>query len=331
MRSWIGSVISGSERIAVPIMTHPGIELTGRSVKQTVSDGHTHFEAIKALNERYPAAACTTIMDLTVEAEAFGAEVRFPDDDIPTVVGRLLKSHEEVERLEVPDLERGRVAQFLLATRLAAEQITGKPVFGGATGPFTMAGRLYDMSEMMMACIEEPETAELLLQKCTRFLISYCAEMKRQGAQGVIIAEPAAGLLSNDLCSEFSSVWVKQIVDSLQDDSFMIILHNCGNSGHCTPAMTETGAWGYHFGNVMNMTDALQKTPATALVMGNLDPVSLFKAGSADEVRKATSELLEQTRPHPNFVLSTGCDVPPHVPHENIEAFYDALAAFNRS
>ena len=32
-----------------------------------------------------------------------------------------------------------------------------------------------------------------------------------------------------------------------------------------------------------------------------------------------------------NFVLSTGCDVPPHIPAENIEAFYQALTNFNRS
>lgn len=29
------------------------------------------------------------------------------------------------------------------------------------------------------------------------------------------------------------------------------------------------------------------------------------------------------------FVISTGCDVPPHVPHCNIEAFYEALNEYN--
>ncbi len=329
MREWIAGVINRSDRIAVPVMTHPGIELLGRTVREAVSDGRVHYEAIKALNDRYPAAACTTIMDLTVEAEAFGARVHFPEDEIPSVTGRLLSSEEDVAGLGIPDTSAGRVPQYLLAARLAAENIPGKPVFGGMTGPFTLAGRLYDMSEFMMACIDEPDTAELLLEKCTAWLTGYGREIRRQGAQGVIIAEPAAGLLSNNLCSTYSSAYIKEIVDALQDDSFMVILHNCGNTGHCTRAMSETGAWGYHFGNVMNMTDALQAIPPTALVMGNLDPVSLFRSGTSAEVHKATTELLEQTAPFPNFVLSTGCDVPPHVPHENIEAFYEALSAWN--
>lgn len=31
------------------------------------------------------------IMDLTVEAEAFGAEIVFPEDEVPSVSGRLLR------------------------------------------------------------------------------------------------------------------------------------------------------------------------------------------------------------------------------------------------
>ena len=45
----------------------------------------------------------------------------------------------------------------------------------------------------------------------------------------LIIAEPAAGLLSPEQCAEFSSPYVKKVVDAVQDDNFMVILHNCGN------------------------------------------------------------------------------------------------------
>jgi len=65
------------KRIAMPIMTHPGIEYIGKRVIDAVTDGNVHFEAIRAVVERYNMAACTVIMDLTVEAEAFGAKINF--------------------------------------------------------------------------------------------------------------------------------------------------------------------------------------------------------------------------------------------------------------
>ena len=75
MKEWISQTIQRKETIAIPIMTHPGIEFIGKTVHDAVTNGQVHYEAIKALCDKYPAAAATVIMDLTVEAEAFGAEI----------------------------------------------------------------------------------------------------------------------------------------------------------------------------------------------------------------------------------------------------------------
>lgn len=330
LKKWIEDVISQKSRLAIPIMTHPGIELIGKTVRETVTSGEVHYQAIKALNDTYPAAACTVIMDLTVEAEAFGAEVNFPEDDIPTVIGRLVSDEESVKNLQVPDIAAARVPEYLLANKLASENIKDKPVFSGMIGPYSLAGRLYDMSEFMMACYCEPEVAEMLLEKCTEFLIKYCKALKATGTDGVVLAEPAAGLMSNDGCSEFSSKYIKEIVDAVQDDTFIVILHNCGNGGHCTSATVESGAAAYHFGNKIDMVEALKGCPADSLVMGNLDPVTVLQQASPEEVRNATMELLKATAEYLNFIISTGCDVPPHTSHDNIKAFYSAIEEYNK-
>ena len=322
-------MLQKKKRIAVPIMTHPGIELIGRTVREAVADGTVHADAICALNERFPAAAVTAIMDLTVEAEAFGAEVVFSENEIPNVVGRLVADYDSVAALEVPGLDKGRVQQYLLANRLTAERIKDKPIYGGAIGPFSLAGRLFDLSELMMAIYIEPETVTLLLEKCTDFIISYLRAMKQTGISGVILAEPAAGLVSNDDCNAYSTAYVRKIVEAVQDKDFTVILHNCGNTGHCTDAMIKSGAAALHFGNKADMEEALRACPAGIPVMGNLDPVGILGQASADIVRAETLKLLEATAGWDNFVLSTGCDVPPHIPFENIAAFYEALEEFN--
>ena len=310
-------------------MTHPGIELCGSTVLGAVTDGQVHADAICALNERYPSDAVTAIMDLTVEAEAFGAQIAFSENEIPNVIGRLLTGYESVEALQIPSLSAGRVPEYLKANRIVASRISGKPVYGGAIGPFSLAGRLYDLSEFMMAVYIEPDTATLLLEKCTAFTIEYLKAMKDAGTDGVILAEPAAGLVSNDDCYLYSSVYVQKIVEAVQDDSFKVILHNCGNTGHCTDAMVRSGAAAIHVGNKADMVEVLQACPSALPVMGNIDPVSVMRQASPAEVRTAVSDLLERTAGFDNFILSTGCDVPPRVPFANIEAFYDAVNDFN--
>jgi uroporphyrinogen decarboxylase len=93
--------------------------------------------------------------------------------------------------------------------------------------------------------------------------------------------------------------------------------------------MVATGAAAYHFGNKCQMDEVIRDVPPSALAMGNLDPVSLFKDSTPEQMRQATFALLEKMRAYPNFVLSSGCDTPPHTPIENIDAFFKALEDWN--
>lgn len=327
--TWVKKIISEDKRQALLIMTHPGIENTGHSTREAVTDGNIQFEAIKNVADTYSTIACTVIMDLTVEAEAFGADVSITENEIPNITGRLVCDAEGIDSLKVPGLDSGRVPEYLKANRLAVEN-TGKPVFSGCIGPFSLAGRLYDMSEIMIAIYMEPDAIKALLKKCTEFIIKYCRALKATGTTGVMIAEPAAGLLSNDDCMEFSSEYIHRIVDEVQDENFTVILHNCGNTGQCTDAMLRTGAAALHFGNAIDMVDALKECPDDILVMGNLNPVGLFRQASSDEVYNETMKLLRRTTDYRNFVISSGCDMPPGVPAENIRTFFRALDDYNR-
>ena len=347
MKQWVADIIRQRKVSAIPVMTHPGIEQNRHTVRQAVSDGRIHYEAVMTLARQYPSAAICTIMDLTTEAEAFGAEIAFSDDAVPAVASRLLPDVQSIYDLQVPSLSAGRIPQYLKANLLVAKDSslsTGEadsslftlhsslipPLFAGCIGPFSLAGRLYDMSDIMVLIYENPDAAHTLLNKCTQFIMKYCEALKLTGANGVLMAEPAAGLLSNDDCMTFSSQYVKRIVDRVQDDTFMVVLHNCGNQGQCTRAMVATGAAAYHFGNKCHMDEVIRDVPPTALAMGNLDPVSLFKDGTPEQMRQATFDLLEKMRAYPNFVLSSGCDTPPHTPKENIDAFFDALNEWNK-
>lgn len=331
MKQWTADTIRQRKVAAVPVMTHPGIEQNGHTVREAVSDGRIHYEAVMTLARQYPSAAVCTIMDLTAEAEAFGAQIAFSDDAVPAVASRLLPDVDAINQLQVPSLSAGRIPQYLKANLLAAKAMakSPKPLLAGCIGPFSLAGRLYDMSDIMVLIYENPEAAHTLLDKCTQFIEKYCQALKLTGANGVVMAEPAAGLMSNDDCLTFSSQYVKRIVERVQDEHFIVVLHNCGNQGHCTKAMVATGAAAYHFGNKCQMEEVIRDVPPTALAMGNLDPVTLFKDGSPEQMREATLNLLEKMRPYPNFILSSGCDTPPHTPIGNIKAFFEALNDWN--
>ena len=114
---------------------------------------------------------------------------------------------------------------------------------------------------------------------------------KSAGAAGIVMAEPVSGLLSPTLEEEFSSPYVKKIVDAVQDDHFILVYHNCGdNVPKMLDSILSTGAAAYHFGNAIDMKQILEKMPADVVVMGNIDPVGHLTEGTPESVYEATKQ-----------------------------------------
>jgi uroporphyrinogen decarboxylase len=84
-------MIQGSpNRIPFLIGAYAGLEITGASVKDSVTNPIDQAEAVLALYNRLQTQFLLTVMDLSAEAEAFGCQVRMSDDEIPTVIGRMV-------------------------------------------------------------------------------------------------------------------------------------------------------------------------------------------------------------------------------------------------
>jgi uroporphyrinogen decarboxylase len=165
-----------------------------------------------------------------------------------------------------------------------------------------------------------------LLERVTPFLIEYALEFRRAGAAGVVMAEPAAGLLSPRGLARFSAPFVKRVVDATQDPSFAVVLHNCGAKIVHLDRILESGAEIYHFGVPMDLPAALARVDGRVVICGNIDP-TFIHAGPPSAVRAEARRLLHASVGNRAFVLSSGCDLPPGTPLENVEALCAAVDA----
>ncbi len=312
----------------MPIGVYAGLEITGASVKDAVTSADHQTEAVLALHDRFNTQVMLTAMDLSAEAETFGCEIRMLDDEIPTVIGRLVTTGEEIDRLNNPTVGDKRTSIHLQTAHNLVSRANGIPVLGGVIGPFSLAGRLFGVSEILELSLTDPDLTGRLLQKATCFLIKYVQAFRDQGVDGVIMAEPAAGLLSPRGLAKYSSAFVKEIVAETQTDDFTILLHNCGAKIAHLPNILDAGAEIFHFGAPMDMSQAITLVGSEVILAGNLDPTAVFHSGTIAEVETQTSALVSLTSPYKNFIISSGCDIPPHTPVENLDAFYRVVREY---
>lgn len=328
MYKWLDDLLESKVKKPLPVLSFPGVQLLGITVRELVENAENQANCMKIIADKFDCAASVSLMDLSVEAECFGSEIAYSDDEVPTVTNAIVNDEEDADQLKVPAVGTMRTATCVKAIEKSKELITDRPVLAGVIGPFSLAGRLMDMTEIMVNCLVEPELTHTVLSKVTDFILQYTLELKKAGADGVVMAEPAAGLISPDTCDEFSSKYVKKIVDAVQDENFIVVYHNCGNTVPLIDTILSVGAKAYHFGNAVDIVTILEKMPKDIPVMGNLSPADYFRNGNPESVKAATLEMLERTKDYKNYIPSSGCDIPPASPMENIEAFFEAINEF---
>lgn len=328
MKVWKEEVLAQKKKKAMPILSFPGVQLMGATVEDLVRSAELQATCMETIAKKYDTGMAVSLMDLSVEAEAFGSAVHYSKEDVPTVHDALIHDEEEAEALAVPEVGAGRTGECVEGIRKACERITDRPVFAGMIGPYSLAGRLLDMTEIMILCYEEPELVETVLEKVTEFLCAYANAFKEAGANGIMIAEPAAGLLSPNLINEFSAPYINKIREAVESDDFLVFYHNCGNVEPLMQQMKEIDAQAYSFGNAIDIEKALEVIPQDRIVIGNIDPAGTLRNSTPDQIRTETLQLLERCSKYPNFVIASGCDIPPMTPFENLDAFFGAVEEF---
>lgn len=315
---------TGPGPLALPLLTYPGARLAGVSVRDMVTRPEAQVAAITALHERYPTPVVFSAMDLSVEAEAWGCTVGWSDNEVPTVLSPCVRTRAEIEALEAPSPGAGRTGVCLEVVRQLGGLLDCPVVLGCLIGPFSLAARLFGVGEFLALTLEDPESAHRLVNKATAFLTAYAAAFREAGADGVVMAEPTAGLLSPPALEAFSSAYVARVARAVETPNFAIVLHNCAARLVHLPAVLASGVRLLHFGAPMDMVAALAQVPEMVLVGGNLDPATVFVRSDPAGVAAATRGLLRAAAGRRNFILSSGCDVPPQTPLANVAAFFAA-------
>ena len=80
--------------LVIPLMGFPGIQLNGSTLKQNTFNWGTQFSTVFALQRRFRPDGIFFFMDLSVEAEAFGATVSFSAGEVPTIPAPLVDGEE---------------------------------------------------------------------------------------------------------------------------------------------------------------------------------------------------------------------------------------------
>ncbi len=315
-------------RLVAPLMGFPGVKLAGTTVKLAQQNYAEHFRVLKALVETFNPDVIFPLMDLSVEANALGRYTIFPKEDSATVVkGEFTR--EDLEMAGKIDIcSDARLLGYVETMRLMTSHLPGGIIRGAyVTGPYTLAALLMGADEAAIATVMNCEMLHEICDMTVAKIAQYVQLLVKAGAQLICVLEPSAVMLGPAQFEEYSGSYVRKISSEYSRSDIAFVYHVCGNSMHLIEVMASSAVDAISLDSTEAGVDLLRaatKVQNEIVFIGNLSPTGSILGGHPGEVERETSALLDEMESCPNFVLSTGCDLPQETPHENIEAFMNA-------
>lgn len=326
LKNSVFKAYKNKNRLVAPLVGFPGVKLVNSSIKLAQQNIREHFKVVKANYNQFQPDVIFPLMDLSVEVNALGREFLFPENDSATIIKKVF-FEEELKKIENINIEHdSRLLSYVETVGLMTRQLPNETLKAAyVTGPYTIAGLLMGADEAALSTITNAEMLHNVCKLAESILIKYVNLLTEAGAQVICFLEPSAVMLSPNHFEIFSANYVKKII-KLSKFYGDFVYHICGNTNHLIDNMIKSGVDALSLdSNVVgiNLCNIAKYIPEDIILVGNINPTGKILNGNSYEIENEIYSLLKNMDEIPNFVLSTGCDLPLETPIKNIETFMD--------
>jgi MtaA/CmuA family methyltransferase len=335
-------VMTSSERLAArmrgePVDRIPNMSLVmqfaadqiGAPLAQYYQDYHVLCEANFKTVERYRLDLLDAISDPFRETADFGAEIVFPENDLPKCARPRLADTSDLKALPSPEpLAPGsRMRDRVEAVRLYRERGAGQfPIQGWVEGALAEAADLRGVTALLYDLYDRPDWVEEVLEHCTETAIAFALAQIEAGATIIGLGDAIASQVSPRAYRQFALPYEQRIFEVVRAAGAIPRLHICGDTTRIVTDMAHSGAqivdldWQVDLAQARAEVDAVD--PAICLC-GNFDPVAVLYAGTPEQVTQATLHC--RAVGGANWLGQPGCEIPRQTPPENLDALSAAL------
>lgn len=264
----------------------------------------------------------------TIEAEAMGCTIKNGGEkNLPSPA---VHPYKPDDRPEMPAdfLQRGRIQELIRAVKLLKEMVGDKAfVIGGIIGPYSIAGSLMGVTDLLRASIRKPHLVPPFMEVGELAGTMLARELIKAGADAICIEDMMASLdmISPKIYRELVWPWQKKQLEQLRN--IPTIIHICGNLDDVMEDIANLGVTAI---SVETKVDApksiekLKKFDRFIPLIGGVDAVHTLFSGNVQKVKEEVNKAIVDGY----HMIAPGCSIPPGTSTECFRAMVEEAESY---
>jgi uroporphyrinogen decarboxylase len=259
-------------------------------------------------------------------------KIIFAKDGPPNVEDFVIKTHDDIARLQVPDNLTSHPAfeESLKCLRILKSEAGGKyPICAYITASMTLPTMLMGMDKWMELLLLGPaEVRDELLAKCSDFFRKEIAAYRSAGADIFVYSNPfgSTDTVPMKMFDELSMPWMERDLTPVGTQG---VVYYCGGSrvnNVIDRVIGKLGIETFYLSPLDDIAEAKKIIAGRGLCAGVINDIKLID-WSKEEIRNEVRRMFDAGMPGGKFIFGT-LAMPYDIPEENIKTMLSAAYEF---
>lgn len=272
-----------------------GAKIVGTSIKDYFSKAENVVEGQLLMRQKFQHDCYYTFCYASLEMEAWGGETLFFEDGPPNAGAPIIKSNEEIDRLQVPSIKGNPPLEKVLKITALLKKHAGNevPIIGVVMSPFSMAIMQMGFGNYLELIYFHREKFNKLMALNEEFCIKWANAQLEAGATAICYFDPLSSpsMIPRETFLETGYQIAQRVVASSKGP---VILHLA--SGRGMPILRDlmqTGIVAVAVSSEESLVQIKAECKGKITVVGNLNGITMgnwTKEDTFAHVKKAIAE-----------------------------------------
>jgi uroporphyrinogen decarboxylase len=307
----------GAKELGLPLRTY-------FSKPEYVAEGQVRIQ------KKYQSDCFYALFYAAAEAEAWGSDVIFREDGPPNAGMPVIRTPEDIERIEVPVIEECPCLTKTLRCIELLKPTAGSdiPIISSVVSPFSLPVMQIGFEAYIDLIYTQPDLFRVLMKKNEEFCIAWANALIDAGATALGYFDPLASpdMIPRDLFLTTGLVVAKRVIPQVHGPMAAHLA-----SGRTLPVigdLAETGCVGVGVSTLDDLVKVKEACRGRLTIMGNLNGVEM-RRWTTEVAEQKVKDVIAQAGRGGGFILSDNHgEIPWQVPDSVLLAISQAVKKF---
>ena len=273
-----------------------------------------------------------TLIDLSVECDAWGQEIIYPENEAahPNYNNLVIQDIEDYHKIKKADYRTSKrmMMHIDVIKKLVAAKKGEIPIIAFVFGPLGTLSMLRNQEDMYMDLYDDPDAVKKAAREINETLTEYVAALCDAGADAIMFDTlfASGSIMSKDMWMEMEGVLMEELSQIPPQKGVMNMVHNCGQLCYfdaqiktCNPSAIS---FLYPPDDCRDFVECKEKYGDKTILIGCVTPANAV-IGTDEEWDTQCRDQIDALGAGGGFILATGCEYPANAPFDRAYRMID--------